>query len=252
MWLENGYKPVPCLRHDAPEFVERRNKSGKLVKVKKSPGKQPQGWLWSRKETAVYGATPDKIAGWRRLRGIGDYPNLGIACGWAVAADIDVYEAALASATEALVREHLGATPLRRVGREPKLLLVYRAATEPLSKAATRLFVNDAGQKPRSRSWARAADRGAWHAPCGKPYTWGEASPDDTPLAELPAVTAEQVAEVIEDVEALFLEHGYHPVTEVAHGEAATWPQPKPPGPAPIPARAGPICEALADRDPQP
>ena len=53
LWLENGYKPVPCLRHDAPEFVERRNKSGKLVKVEQSPGKQPQGWLWSRKERGL-------------------------------------------------------------------------------------------------------------------------------------------------------------------------------------------------------
>ena len=47
------------------------------------------------------------------------------------------------------------------------------------------------------------------HPDNGQPYTWGEQSANDTPLAELPAVTAEQVALLIADAEALFLEHGY-------------------------------------------
>ena len=127
------------------------------------------------------------------------------------------------------MREHLGATPLRRVGRDPKLMLVYRAATEPLSKASTRLFRNDAGLEARVEVLGKGCQFAAHGMhPCGKPYTWGEASPDDTTLDELPAVTAEQVAAVIEDIEALFLEHGYHPVTEERTARPSDHTEPRP------------------------
>src|SRR3712207_7699532 len=58
-----------------------------LFRSKQSPGKQPHGRPWSRKETEVYGATPEKIAAWARLRDIGDYPGVGIACGEVVCCD---------------------------------------------------------------------------------------------------------------------------------------------------------------------
>src|SRR4051794_20793422 len=95
--LANGYPPVPVLGPDAPATVEKNGEP-----VRQTPGKQPHGGLWSRKERAVYGATPETVAGWRRLRGIADHTNLGLACGRAAAADIDVHEAELADAIEAL------------------------------------------------------------------------------------------------------------------------------------------------------
>jgi hypothetical protein len=85
--LVNGYPPVPILRHDAPKMVERK---GKLVK--QSPGKQPHGRLWARKESAVHGAAAGNVRGWKRLPDLADYPGLGIACGNVVGADVDVYE----------------------------------------------------------------------------------------------------------------------------------------------------------------
>lgn len=46
--LAAGYPPVPILRPDAPLFVERDGRP-----VKQTPGKQPHGLLWNRKEREV-------------------------------------------------------------------------------------------------------------------------------------------------------------------------------------------------------
>ena len=224
-WLANGYKPVPCLKHDAPKFITRNGEE-----EKNSPGKRPHSDLWHNKDAEVYGATEESIKKWRNARNINDYPNLGIACGWTVAADCDVYEPTLAAEAEQLIIEHLGATPLRRVGLPPKVLLLYRAATAPLTKAMTALFVNDAKQTAQIEIMGQGQQVVAHglHPDNGQPYTWGEQSPDDTPLAELPAVTAEQVALLIADAEALFLEHGYRrkaePEQPAAAGDGPTRP----------------------------
>ena len=44
-WLANGYKPVPCLKHDAPKFIMRNGEE-----EKNSPGKRPHSDLWHDKE----------------------------------------------------------------------------------------------------------------------------------------------------------------------------------------------------------
>src|SRR4051794_19373684 len=88
--LANGYSPLPVLRHDAPLFIAKRV-NGKEERIRQTPGKQPHG-TWARKEETVYGATPETVAAWAKLKNIDDYPNLGLACGEARAADIDVYE----------------------------------------------------------------------------------------------------------------------------------------------------------------
>src|SRR4051812_624336 len=88
--LANGYPPVPVLRHDAPLFVAKQV-NDKEGRIRQTPGKQPHG-MWARKEETVYGAPPETVAVWAKLRNIDDYPNLGLACGEAGAADIDVYE----------------------------------------------------------------------------------------------------------------------------------------------------------------
>ena len=168
--------------------------------------------MWRDKEKAVYSATADTIADWQHARNIKLYTNTRHRLRLGRCRRFRHLRSDLASATEALVCEHLGTTPLRRVGREPKVLLLYRAATEPLNKAATALFVNDAGQTAQLEIMGQGQQIVAHGMhPCGTPYTWGEHSPDDTPLAALPAVTAGQVADLIADAEALFLEHGYRP-----------------------------------------
>src|SRR5215207_7094523 len=81
----NGYLPIPVLRHDAPLTIKKNGE----VKAQ-APGKQPHG-MWARKEQTVYAATDAMIADWRRLKGITDYQNTGIACGSVAASDIDIH-----------------------------------------------------------------------------------------------------------------------------------------------------------------
>ena len=170
LWLANGYQPVPCLRHDAPRrsfATARRSRIARQAAASKAVG---------RRLAKVYNATPDSIEGWRNLRDIGTYPNTGIACGWAVAADVDVYEAALASRDRGSGARAPGrhAAAPDRAGR-PRLLLLYRAATEPLGKAATALFVNDAGQTAQLEIMGQGQQIVAHGMhPAGTPYTWGE------------------------------------------------------------------------------
>jgi predicted P-loop ATPase len=212
---------VPISRHDGPRSVER---NGKLVKL--SPGKQPHGGLWAKKEAAVYGATEASVARWRRLSGIADHPGLGIACGAVVGADVDVYEPDLSAEIVQLVVERLGPSCLRRVGQAPKLLLVYRAAGEPIAKAMTSEFVKD-GYKAKLEILGQGQQfvAAGIHPDTGAPYTWGKWSPDDVPLADLPPVTQEQVAELVAEAERRFRAAGYRTKAEI---EAAAAPAPEP------------------------
>ncbi|MFZ1429142.1 MAG: hypothetical protein WAS21_20495 [Geminicoccaceae bacterium] len=217
--LANGYFPVPILRHDAPATIERGGKT-----VKQSPGKQPHGGLWARKETAVYGATAATIAGWRRLDLI-EYPGLGTACGRVVAPDIDVYEPELARDVEALVVDHLGATRMRRVGQAPKAMLLYRAAAEPISKALTAVFFKGdlkaqlevMGQGQQIVAFGR-------HPATGAAYTWSDGDPATVPAADLPEVTQEKIGALVVAAEALFRARGYRTKSEIEADRAALSP----------------------------
>ena len=62
---------------------------------------------------------------WRRWPGCG----VGIATGAVVGIDIDILDGALAIQIAELATSMLGDTPCLRIGRAPKRLLVYRAAT---------------------------------------------------------------------------------------------------------------------------
>lgn len=217
-----GYRPVPVLRHDAPAFV---TKGGK--RQKQSPGKQPHNGLWARKEDEVYGATPDKLARWARLRDIGDHPGLGIACGAVAAADLDVYDPPLADRVEALAVEHLGATPLRRVGQAPKRLLAYRVDGDgPLHKAQTpELFKGSLdGPKAKVEVLGRGQQFVAYgtHPATGMPFAWGAATPETTPLADLPAVNRDQVEAFVAAAERLLRAEGYRTRAEIEASAAGS------------------------------
>jgi hypothetical protein len=222
---ERGYPPTLVLRHDALTTIVGKNGEEK----KQSPGKQPHGWLWSRKETEVYAATPAKIAAWARLRDIGDHPGLGIACGKVVCCDIDVYDPEQARWTERLARSRLGDTPLRRVGRWPKVALVYRTAGRPISKTQSpELF--KVGVKAKVEVLRQGQQFVAFgiHPETREPYTWDGATPETTPLAELPAVTQEQVDAFVADAERWLRVAGYRTKAEIDAGSEAPPHVPKP------------------------
>ena len=140
-WLANGYPPVPISRHDGPTSMVRAH-DGKVIKL--SPGKQPHGLLWSKKAT---------VSLWRRRR---HHRRLEAAPRsrrlprprhrvrrTSSGPTSTSATPSLAAVVEALVRERLGDTPLRRVGQAPKVLLLYRADGQPLLKAMTDVFLKD-------------------------------------------------------------------------------------------------------------
>ncbi len=124
--LENGYEPLPIIGPREPL---------------RSAGKRPRLTDWP-----TCTITPDDIRRWERELP-GD-SNTGLRCGHLIGVDIDVPDAGLAEAIEQLARDILGPTPLRRIGRAPKLLLAYRSAEQQAKAETPELFLHDA---PRCR-----------------------------------------------------------------------------------------------------
>ncbi len=161
--LDQGYHPIPVDPED------------KACKVK--------GWSrWCDHRPSV-----KAIQSWIRWK---PSHSVGLACGASVVAiDIDVTDPAKAFEVEDLARQHLGETPLCRIGKPPKRVLLYRPA-EPI----------------RSSTWKTAEGHGievlahgrqvvafGIHPSTGKDYTWPGKSPLDVHRDDLPEVGINQL-----------------------------------------------------------
>ena len=155
----------------------------------KKPGRYRHGtWSdypdWTRhadrpnteNELALWSAWPDA--------------GVGVVCGPVTALDIDVPDAEIAHAVEALARERLGGTPALRIGRAPKRLLVYRAA-EPFS-GIRRAPVEILGLGQQFVAHAI-------HPDTGRPYDWPEEPLADLDISSLPAIDAEQAEAFLDE-----------------------------------------------------
>lgn len=118
---------------------------------------------------------PFEIDIWQRWPGCG----IGIASGSVVGIDIDILDGELAVQVADLATEMLGDTPCWRVGRAPKRLLVYRAATPFAGRKRHPLELLARGQQFVAY---------AVHPDTGQPYAWPEANLVDVPLDRLPVV----------------------------------------------------------------
>jgi hypothetical protein len=118
---------------------------------------------------------PFEVDIWRRWPGCG----VGIATGAVVGIDIDILDGALAIQLANLATSMLGDTPCLRIGRAPKRLLAYRAATPFAGRKRLPLEVLARGQQFVAH---------AVHPDTGQPYLWPEDSLLDTPLAQLPVL----------------------------------------------------------------
>lgn len=118
---------------------------------------------------------PFEVDIWRRWPGCG----IGIATGAVVGIDIDVLDGALAVQLSELATEMLGETPCVRIGRAPKRLLVYRAATPFAGRKRHPLEMLARGQQFVAY---------AVHPDTGRPYEWPEDSLVELPLSRLPVV----------------------------------------------------------------
>jgi hypothetical protein len=142
----------------------------------------------------------DEITMWGRL--FAKAVNTGLALGRQIAIDIDASDRDLAHRIRVLAVEHLGETPFVRVGREPRLALLYRAA-EPI---ASRHFKSADGTCDGIEILSDGTQIVAYgdHPVTSKPYQWiGPAEPLTASPNEAPAITAAQVETFLDRVHAL-------------------------------------------------
>lgn len=165
--LKNGYGPIPL-----------------------EPGtKHPAVYDWTKTPTA------SDVAKWALECPDG---GTGLIGGAIVGIDIDVVEQpGLAADLERLTRNRLGETPLLRIGKAPKRVLVYRADVPFRGWKRHPLEVLALGQQFVAFGT---------HPDTGKPYYWPDQSPLDVPLADLPVVTEDMVRDWLEEAWALIPE----------------------------------------------
>jgi hypothetical protein len=134
---------------------------------------------------------PDTLAVW-----VQRYPYAGIGhpAGHGIAfVDQDEDDPARATLLQGLVRELLGTTPLRRIGRHPREVAVYRrvaGSSMPSMLAAVpglSLYL-DSGQVALL----------ATHPVTGRPYVWPIEDPTTVAPGDLPAVTDLQLIELLD------------------------------------------------------
>jgi len=174
----HGYRPVPVL--------------GAHVAMK-AAGKRPmmKGW-----ETVCASADEAEIARWTRAQR--NCTNTGLLCGTLVGIDIDVLDHQHAHRVTCIATEMLGMTPACRIGRAPKILLIFRT-DEPFDKIQTPEFHMLDGTVARVEILATGQQFVAFgiHPDTKVPYYWPECSPLDVPLHALPPVTKERCAAFI-------------------------------------------------------
>lgn len=134
---------------------------------------------------------PDQIARWIDKHG---HYGLALACGnTCLAIDIDEEDAGRAGDLHALAAALLGATPLVRIGRAPRRVLIYRVAGSPVASRRLAPAVELIGD-------GRYVLAHGIHPDLGQSYAWPERAPEAMPLADLPAPDAAALAAFAEAV----------------------------------------------------
>jgi Primase C terminal 2 (PriCT-2)/Bifunctional DNA primase/polymerase, N-terminal/Family of unknown function (DUF5906) len=190
----NGYHPVPA------------------------NGKRPIMDAW---QNVCQTAGPEEIAGWANEKP--DHLNTGILCGTIVGIDIDVVDEMLSARLVDRALEVFGHSPLRRIGRAPKTLLVYRVVT-PIAKLQTSalLFGNDPNTKAEAdKCKVEILAEGQHFVALGihpdtrLPYRWPEKTPLDVAVADVPLVSVEALEQFVDEAEAVLRAAGARTAREI-------------------------------------
>jgi putative DNA primase/helicase len=178
----NGYHPVPVV--------------GAHVNTN-SAGKRPTMTAW---QTKCLTAEPHEIASWSRSQR--NNTNTGILCGEIVGIDIDVLDKAMAARLAARAGELFGHSRLCRIGRAPKMLLLYRVRT-PHDKLSTPDLLFGDGSKAKVEILAEGQQFVAFgiHPDTRAQYFWPEQSPLDIAASDVPLVTLEALEQFVEESE---------------------------------------------------
>jgi len=200
--FRHGYRPVPI--------------SSPARKIP-SAGKRPTMKSW---QAVCARADASEIERWGREERTST--NTGLLTGELVGVDIDVPIEELASQIKTLADQQLGPTRLIRIGKAPKLLLVYRTG-ESFTKIATPELFKPDGTKTQVEVLGVGQQFVGFglHPDTGQPYFWPDTSPLDLPCAALPAVTRDQVHAFIVAAERLLRTAGAEPKAERRSKEQA-------------------------------
>lgn len=163
-----------------------------------SPGKQPSISEWQRHGIAL--PSEEQLAHFLEKHSGG---NWGIVCGDVIAIDIDILDPDLAGTAEAISRELLGDTPLFRIGKFPKRLLVYRSGEPIIGRKRHDINVEVLALNKDQKGGQQFVAFGI-HPGTMKPYDWPIESPMDVHVVDLPVVYARDIDEFIAAVERLY------------------------------------------------
>jgi hypothetical protein len=151
--------------------------------------------------------------------------GVGILTGDVVALDVDVLDAQVGDEIAAIAVRELGAT-LVRTGRAPKRVLVYRVEGAAFPKRATAPWRDGAGRTHRVEVLGAGQQFVAFgtHPDTRRPYTWTGDDPTRVALADLPAITVDQVDAFLRECEIVFEWAGFTPANPAPAPGARTSP----------------------------
>jgi len=170
--LQNGYEPIPVVRHDAP-----------IDGYIKSPGKQPTLKGWQSVEI-----TEPLVRSWETTQR--NSTNTGLRTGRIVAVDFDIPDPSLAADIGGLAAAMLGESPLVRIGKAPKALWCFSTET-PYAKMETPELLLPDGTKVQVEVLGKGQQfvSHGYHPDTQEPYRWIQAKPEGTPLSSLPPIS---------------------------------------------------------------
>ena len=161
--IENGYNIIPVVQGT----------------------KRPALSNWSKIKS-----TPELIESWDADS------SIGITTGEVVAIDVDIYDKDVTNAIVKYCDQHIG-KGLRRIGKAPKGLLLFRTDT-PMSKSVSPKFVDADGNTNCVEILGKGQQLVAFgiHPDTQQEYYWPKACPTTVPIADLPTINAEQITEL--------------------------------------------------------
>jgi hypothetical protein len=159
------------------------------------------------KDWTTFRPSIQQIAGQARKHS--DHTGTGIVTGEIVAIDIDAPDPETAAGLIEIADKLPGADrALRRVGKAPKVLLVFRAteARKKMSSQRYRVGEHECQVEVLGRGQQFVAF--GTHPDTGKPYTWLTQTPLEVPLADLPEITPDTIDAFVAEAEAFLASRG--------------------------------------------
>jgi putative DNA primase/helicase len=200
--IRNGYLPIPLLG------------KGELG--------IPKGW-----PQAIIDER--QVSEWHGHDTYSDYTNTGLRCDGIAAIDIDVPNEKLSFALAKEASERFGKTSLLRVGKSPKVLMVYRLAAPDCGRIATTKYEFPGCPKGIQVEILNGNGKQfvgfGVHPETGKPYHWVGVTPEDVKTCELRPVTVDGLRAFLAECDTIIRAAGGVPRKSAA-GEAGGDKQP--------------------------